>query len=190
MADFAFNTNDEVTLKTLMEAYVYNIEKANITIPVTPKYSMLELASKGICLSNVYVAKSNIPLAGRGLFAKETFAKGKIVTVSPVLPIKLDFLLEFPESDLMMNYVFSYPGSEVALFPIGIAAMKNHNIEDNFSFEDDGFISLIMSRWNGLIGQNMVTIRAKMEERVDIHRMPMTSLSTPYTTSPRPFRST
>lgn len=97
------------------------------------RYSLAELNETGFCLSDVYIAESTRPLAGKGLFAKRPFSKGEIVTMSPVLPIKMDIISESKKDSILANYVISYPGSAVAMFPLGIASMINHIPCDDIS---------------------------------------------------------
>lgn len=99
-----------------------NIGEAKATM----RYSLEELEAKGFCLSNVVIAPSTILLAGKGLFTRQAFSKGQVVTVSPVVPIPMSVIEESRGDSILINYVISSPGSRVALFPLGLAAMINH----------------------------------------------------------------
>lgn len=100
-------------------------------------YSMDELHEVGHCLSDVKVAKSNIPLAGKGLFAKKDFKKGEIITISPALLLpKIEAQNNrLTSTQLVQNYAFAHPNSDFALFPIGLASLINHAQVANVELE-------------------------------------------------------
>lgn len=88
--------------------------------------SLPDLRKNGYCMSDVRVQESNIPLAGRGLFAAKRFRKGDIVTVSPVLVLPKHEVQVMLDESLLLNYVISAEGSDVALLPFGHMIMANH----------------------------------------------------------------
>lgn len=96
-----------------------------------------DLNSLGICMSDVHVAKSSIPGAGRGLFASRNFAKDELVTVAPLLTLPMEIVLSdlSLQHSLLVNYCFSSPNSKIALLPLSSAAMINHLHDYNLRYE-------------------------------------------------------
>lgn len=94
----------------------------------SPKlYTEEYLQENGICVSNVFINTSTIPLAGRGLFSKRNYKKGEIVTISPVLFLpKHRMQDESIYTSVLFNYCLTSEGSDVALLPIGFGSMINH----------------------------------------------------------------
>ena len=90
-------------------------------------HSTAYLQEHGICLSHVYVAPSLIPKAGRSLFAKKNFVKGELIYLSPVLVLPKHEVVEANNFTILLNYCVSPPSDvDIALLPIGITAMLNH----------------------------------------------------------------
>jgi hypothetical protein len=88
--------------------------------------SLEDLAASGHCLSDIYVASSTIPSAGRGVFASRAFSAGEVVSISPVL-IMPRHLAERPEiNTVIVNYVISANNTDVSILPIGHGAMINN----------------------------------------------------------------
>jgi hypothetical protein len=68
-----------------------------------------------------------LPKAGKGLFAKIAYKAGEIVTISPVgvLPRHAVEAASDKES-VLLNFCIVSEGTDVALFPFGLAGMANH----------------------------------------------------------------
>lgn len=94
--------------------------------------SMRDLKASGHCLTDVAVRPSTIPKAGKGLFAVRSFQAGEVVSISPVLVLPKHVISDMDTNSVLVNYVFSVHGSDVALLPLGRAAMVN-NGGDNSS---------------------------------------------------------
>ena len=89
--------------------------------------SLEELESVGHCLTNVHVARSTIPGAGKGVFASRAFKKGEVIEVSPVLAVGANDAAELSgESSVFLNYCFAHPKLSIALMPIGTVGALNH----------------------------------------------------------------
>jgi hypothetical protein len=102
------------------------------------KYVDLKVLEEfGHCLSDVFVGESQYPMAGKGLFAGRQFKAGEIVTISPVVLLPKNEVLETADSSVLINYVITHPDSDVAIMPIGNAAVINH--------EDKEYANLKMS---------------------------------------------
>lgn len=101
------------------------------------------LWENGHCVDRLYAAISTIREAGRGAFAKKSFRKGEVITVSPMIhfgfdqiPIKKQsrsngetiFSKKSRGKQLLLNYAFSQDDSDIFLVPYGpIVNFINHN---------------------------------------------------------------
>jgi len=103
--------------------------------------SLTYLKNHGTCMDNlVQGAKSTIPGAGRGAFAKRAIEKGDIVASVPLLRMHKQHLRSFaideitkervnepPEIQLVMNYVLGHPKSPIVFYPYGTGVnLINH----------------------------------------------------------------
>jgi hypothetical protein len=106
------------------------------------------LKEHGSCLDRIETAPSTLPGAGRGGFAKQSFAMGDIITTSPMIHIANKTILHMynigPDlhdpskfvqqekigSQLVTNYCFSHPQTSLALCPYGAGVNSiNHSRE-------------------------------------------------------------
>jgi hypothetical protein len=85
-----------------------------------------------VCLDDVYIAPSLRSNAGNGLFAKKSFHKGDLITVSPVLLLSKTEILSYLNDTILMNYCFSEKKSQVFVFPVNFAGMMNHYEDMNY----------------------------------------------------------
>ena len=97
-------------------------------------YSLSELQEDGMCLTDMYVAFSTIPLGGRGVFTRIPLDENDLVTVSPVLVLPAHTLAE-DESSVLINYCFGGNHSDLAFLPTGLAGMMNHGSADRANVE-------------------------------------------------------
>lgn len=118
------------------------------------KYTLDELRKVGYCMTHVEVRDSELPLAGRGLFAKRAFKKDEIVAISPVLVVPKHGVEEMAEESVLLNFCMTTPESDVALVPIGYTAMANHG-------GDDSNLALSWFAWDGQ-GQGDFSAKLKM----------------------------
>lgn len=86
------------------------------------------LLEVGVCLSDVYVAESTVSPSSshRGLFTKRSFRKDDLITVSPVLVLRMKHIEATKGSSVLLNYIITEKGASVGLLPLGHAAMINH----------------------------------------------------------------
>jgi len=82
----------------------------------------------GFCLSDVFVDKSNILLAGRGLFAGRSYTKGDIVTLSPAVILPKNEVFQVTSNTVFQNYLIADPSCDfpVVLLPLGVCVAINH----------------------------------------------------------------
>lgn len=108
------------------------IKRRKPLLNTSSSYSIKELEKEGTCLTNIYVAESSLPFAGKGVFAKKSFKKGDIVSISPALVLPRHVLVMEAEHSVLMNYCVTsseaHEGnhSDVAILPITEAAVMNH----------------------------------------------------------------
>ena len=106
-----------------------DIEQIDINHDDLIPYKEEELKAIGHCLSHVMVFDSDIPLAGKGLFAYKNFKKGDIVDISPVLVLLKHEVESISNESVILNYVITSENIDVVLLPIGLSAALNHNSE-------------------------------------------------------------
>jgi len=94
-----------------------------------------DLAKHGHCITDVYVDKSDKGLGGWGLYAGRDFAKGELVSISPVLTLPKEEVEAIQEESVFMNYCIAPSNSSVALFPVGYSALVNHDKNPNMVME-------------------------------------------------------
>eukprot|EP00602_Paraphysomonas_sp_CaronLab_P005770 CAMPEP_0185033988 /NCGR_PEP_ID=MMETSP1103-20130426/23456_1 /TAXON_ID=36769 /ORGANISM="Paraphysomonas bandaiensis, Strain Caron Lab Isolate" /LENGTH=428 /DNA_ID=CAMNT_0027570461 /DNA_START=21 /DNA_END=1304 /DNA_ORIENTATION=- len=92
----------------------------------TSRYSAEYLKKNGHCLTDIYTDHSDIPLAGKGVFARKAFKKGEIVSISPALVLPRHSVVKANDHSVLINYCICSPGSDAAIMPIGLAGMFNH----------------------------------------------------------------
>lgn len=94
---------------------------------ISVSYSLSELQQKGQCLTKVYLAKSPLPLAGHGIFARTRLQVGELAQVTPVLVLPLHEVVAVSNiTSVLLNYCLSHPQSDIALLPIGDVGLVNH----------------------------------------------------------------
>jgi hypothetical protein len=85
------------------------------------------LQANGICLSDVKVRNSGIPDAGLGVYSSRYYNKGDLITVSPVLVLPKDEVIQASQEDcVLLNYCISDSESNVVLLPVTWMALMNH----------------------------------------------------------------
>jgi hypothetical protein len=99
------------------------------------------LEEHGECMDNIRDGTSTIPHAGRGAFANRKLPKGSLVSPVPLIHIDKEYLVTYEMTDysqkpnqttpvhsqLLRNYCFGHPQSQVMLCPYGIlTASINH----------------------------------------------------------------
>jgi len=81
----------------------------------------------------VYVGKSNIHLAGRGVFASVDFKKNAVIEVCPV--ITMDAMdAELMMQTLLSDYVYEYD-KKGCLLALGYGSLYNHHVKPNAKYE-------------------------------------------------------
>lgn len=107
----------------------------NLSLGSSSIISDKQLAENYHCLGNVYIAQSELPFAGQGVFAARKFAENETVTVSPVLALPRFNVGSLGSASLLQNYCIAELLSEVCLLPIGPAGLTNHGAVPNVVME-------------------------------------------------------
>ena len=108
---------------------------ADAVLANLPLVSDEELASSFHCLAQVVIGDSDLPFAGKGIFAERRFTVGEIVTVSPAVVLPRFSVAELGEESLLQNYCVAEERSSVCLLPIGLAGVINHAEHANVAME-------------------------------------------------------
>jgi hypothetical protein len=104
---------------------------------------------------------SELPFAGKGVFAERRFKEGEIVTISPALAMPRFSIAELGESSLLQNYCITEDRSAVCLLPIGAAGMINHHENPNAIMEWYEWPSLATGKIKEQLALNMTEILSK-----------------------------
>jgi hypothetical protein len=99
------------------------------------KYKLHDLKTVGHCLSNIKVNQSGIPMAGRGVYAGRRFAKGELVSISPVMFMPKRQVMREETSSLLLNYCLASDDADLLALPFGTAGMCNHGGRHDSSLE-------------------------------------------------------
>ncbi len=77
----------------------------------------------------IYLAQSNIPKAGRGVFANKELAKGEIFEIAPVIELPS---IDIPsiQKTLLRNYYFTWgKNRELLAIGLGYSSLYNHSYD-------------------------------------------------------------
>lgn len=84
---------------------------------------------------NIYLAKSNIPNAGRGVFAVTKIAKGTVIEVCPVIVIP-QHQAHIIQQTMLINYNFAWgKGKETVALCLGFGSVYNHSYTPNATYK-------------------------------------------------------
>lgn len=89
----------------------------------------------------VYVLKSELPDAGRGVFARISLAINEVIEVCPVIEVSLDDAANNDERGKLTNYFF-YFGDGLAMV-LGFGSLYNHSYNANATYikrPEDGVV--------------------------------------------------
>lgn len=103
---------------------------------------------KGECIDHIYVQDSTLEHASRGAFARRFIAKGDVIISSPMLnnwgrrrltmfTNRTGIEGESNGKQLIYNYVFGHPDSNILMFPVTRAIAINHK-SNRTKYNDDG----------------------------------------------------
>ena len=81
----------------------------------------------------VYVGKSNIHMAGRGVFASVDFKKKAVIEVCPVIVMDAKDA-ELTMQTMLSDYVYEYE-KKGCLLALGYGSLYNHHLKPNAKYE-------------------------------------------------------
>lgn len=88
-----------------------------------------------ISSKKIIVGKSQIPNAGRGVFALRNIKKGENVESCPILEIP-QYEMEYFKESILITYLFYFgKKKERAAFALGFGSIYNHSDKPNVSFK-------------------------------------------------------
>ncbi len=85
--------------------------------------------------NKIYIKKSNIPKAGRGVFAIKTINKGELIEECPVIEIPLDDASNLKESALVNYFFYWGSNNERLAIALGSGSIYNHSYEPNATYK-------------------------------------------------------
>jgi SET domain-containing protein len=84
--------------------------------------------------NKIYISKSAIPNAGRGVFASSDIKKGTVIEVCPVILIPKSEVPSIQQT-LLINYNFSWGKAyEARAICLGFGSLYNHAYEPNATY--------------------------------------------------------
>lgn len=89
------------------------------------------MSQKIITSDKIYLSKSKISKAGRGVFAKHSIKKGKNIEKCPVIEISEYDMANINESILLTYFFFYGRKKEQAYIALGYGSMYNHSNQPN-----------------------------------------------------------
>ncbi len=99
---------------------------------------------KKLLTSNkVYVGKSTIPKAGRGVYARRDIQKGEIIETSPIIEVPQHDLSNLKESILVTYFFYFGKNKERLAIALGFGSLYNHSHKPNITYKMSPKESLI-----------------------------------------------
>ena len=83
----------------------------------------------------IYLSESQIPNAGRGVFAKVNIRKGEVIEICPVIVTPED-QEDIIDATMFINFTFRWKGKEMAIC-LGFGSIYNHSYHPNAKFDTD-----------------------------------------------------
>ena len=82
----------------------------------------------------IYVRRSMVKGAGRGVFASRNIKKGERIELCPVIPLSV-FDTENVNESILVTYLFFYgKDKERALIALGFGSLYNHSYQSNATY--------------------------------------------------------
>lgn len=83
----------------------------------------------------IYLSKSKIKNAGRGVFASQDIGKNDIIEICPTLEVPANDVFNLKES-ILVTYYFSFDDDKDMLFiALGYGSIYNHSYEPNTTYK-------------------------------------------------------
>nr|QBM02185.1 hypothetical protein [uncultured archaeon] len=83
----------------------------------------------------IYLSKSKIKNAGRGVFASKDIKKNEVIEICPVIEVPMDDLSNLKES-ILVKYYFSFEDNkDLLVIALGFGALYNHSYKPNATYK-------------------------------------------------------
>src|SRR4030065_1500763 len=89
---------------------------------------------KLIASDRIYVKKSDIPNAGRGVFAKRVIKKGERIESCPIIEVPKNDMSSLAESVLVTYFFYFGRKKERLAVALGFGSIYNHSYKPNATF--------------------------------------------------------
>jgi SET domain-containing protein len=90
---------------------------------------------KIISSDKIYIKKSNIPNAGRGVFARRGIKKGEIIEKCPVIEVPKHDMANLSESFLVTYFFYFGKNKQRLAVALGFGSIYNHTKKPNARYE-------------------------------------------------------
>ncbi len=84
----------------------------------------------------IYVSKSKISKAGRGVFARSTIKKGELIEICPVIDISESDTSNLIESILVTYFYYFGRKKERSVVALGFGSIYNHSYSPNALYKE------------------------------------------------------
>jgi SET domain-containing protein len=98
---------------------------------------------KLLASNNVYISKSGIPNAGRGVFAWRDIKKGEIIETSPIIEVPQHDMSNLNESILVTYFFYFGKNNERLVIALGFGSIYNHSDKPNITYKVKPKVKLI-----------------------------------------------
>ena len=85
--------------------------------------------------NKIYIGKSKIPGAGRGVFAKKTIKKGELVETCPIIEVSKHDTSNLKESILVTYFFYFGKNKEKLAMALGFGSIYNHSDKPNIRYK-------------------------------------------------------
>lgn len=89
---------------------------------------------KLIASNKIYIGKSKIPGAGRGVFANQTIKKGELVETCPIIEVSKHDTSNLKESILVTYFFYFGKTKEKLAMALGFGSIYNHSDNPNIKY--------------------------------------------------------
>jgi len=92
------------------------------------------MAKKLYASGKVYVSRSGISKAGRGVFASRNIKKGGVIETCPIIKVPRGDVSNYAESVLVTYFFYFGKNKQRIAIALGFGSIYNHSINPNISY--------------------------------------------------------
>lgn len=100
------------------------------------KFGIIGCMVKLFTSGKIYIAKSKIKNAGRGVFAGRDIEKGEVVERCPVVEVPKNDVSNFNDSYLVQYFFYFGKKKERLMLVLGFGSIYNHSDKPNLTFRE------------------------------------------------------